>query len=47
MQYVANINRYYVIYKQLGIIQSQRDGIDIPTEVEIDPVQLIFESNRE
>ncbi|GAM72649.1 transglycosylase [Vibrio sp. JCM 19236] len=47
VQYVANINRYYVIYKQLGIIQSQRDGIDIPTEAEIDPVQLIFESNRE
>ncbi|WP_261816712.1 MltF family protein [Vibrio gallicus] len=46
VQYVANINRYYVIYKQLGLIQDERIENNITGEANIEPVQLIFETNK-
>lgn len=43
VQYVANINRYYTIYKQLGEIQDQRNEHNSELIEEIEAVQLIFD----
>ncbi|OBT07276.1 lytic transglycosylase F [Vibrio sp. UCD-FRSSP16_10] len=43
VQYVANINRYYTIYKQLGEIQDERRKIHDDLNNQIDPVRLIFD----
>ncbi|MPW36787.1 lytic transglycosylase F [Vibrio sp. B1Z05] len=43
VQYVANINRYYTIYKQLGEIQSEREELNNDLNKQISPVQLIFD----
>ncbi|CAM3074527.1 lytic transglycosylase F [Vibrio rarus] len=43
VQYVANINRYYTIYKQLGEIQDERNEHHKNMNRKIDPVQLIFD----
>ena len=43
VQYVANINRYYTIYKQLGEIQDQRNEHSNELIEEIEAVQLIFD----